>query len=167
MAGCSVKEVEELSDSEKFASEYNITTNNSFKYKKYNDIINILDNTGIIFFASPDYEGSEQAAKLINEVATSLELQEIYYYNPDKLKEKEPGKYNKIKVKFKDYIKNNRQFNLPIIVSIKNGEVVGYDDYFSKEKNISEENFTKKVKKNLKDKYIKILSYERECTDCD
>ena len=43
--GCSVKKVEELTDSEKFAKEYNISKNNPFVYSSYKDIVAIFKKT--------------------------------------------------------------------------------------------------------------------------
>ena len=73
VTGCSIKKVKELTDSEKFAAEYNINKNNPFIYAKYDDIDNILNTNGIIFFATPDGPGSKKAAEILNEVTKTTE----------------------------------------------------------------------------------------------
>ena len=85
--GCSVKKVEELTDSEKFAKEYNISKNNPFVYSSYKDIVTILESgTGLILLANSDDEGSIEAVGLINSEAKKLSIKEINYYNLDTLK---------------------------------------------------------------------------------
>lgn len=170
MTGCSVKKVKELTDSEKFATEYNIVENNPFVYAKYDDIDNILNTSGIIFFATPDGTGSKKAAEILNEVAKITKTKKIYYYNPNKIKDSDTKKYKKILKYLDEYLIENKdkekELNLPIVMSVSNGKIVGYSNYLSKESHLSEEKLTKKKINVIKDEYKKILNYE-ECSNCN
>lgn len=163
--GCSVKKVEELTDSEKFAKEYNISKNNPFIYFSYKDIVDILDNgTGLILLANSDDEGSIEAVKLINIESKKLSVKEIYYYNLDTLKNKEKDKYKKLQKELKDDI-SDFSFEIPLLVAVKDGKVINYSDCFSKEEELSSEYLTKKRLKSIREKYSEILSYKENSTD--
>ena len=59
LTGCSIKKVEELSDKEKFAKEYNISKDNCFVYADYDKVLELLENQiAIILFANSDDENS-------------------------------------------------------------------------------------------------------------
>ena len=55
---------------------------------------------------------------------------------------------------------------MPILVSVKDSNIVGYSNYFSKSNQLSEEELTKKVKKKIVDEYSKILNYQK-CSNCN
>lgn len=158
-SGCSVKKVQDLSNAEKFSKEFGITKDNPFVYTGIDNVFRIFDDTGLIFFANSDYEGSIKAADYITNVAKSLDVKRIYYYNPKKLEEKDPKRYKKLKK-----ILNN-DIKLPSLYAIKNGKIVSYSTYFSRSKEISQDYLTKKRVKKIKDNYSKILKYE-ECSEC-
>lgn len=170
VTGCSIKKVKELTDSEKFAAEYNINKNNPFIYAKYDDIDNILNTNGIIFFATPDGPGSKKAAEILNEVTKTTETKKIYYYNPNKIKDSNPNKYKKILKYLDEYLIKNKDgkkmLNLPIVMSVYDGKIVGYSNYLSKESHLSEEKLTKKKINIIKKEYKKILNYEK-CSNCN
>lgn len=166
ITGCSIKKVQELTDSEKFAKEFAVSKNNPFVYTNVDKVLNILDNgTGIIFFADSDYEGSLKAVKYILQVVKQDEHKNIYYYNPKKLREESPKKYKKLISYLKNYIKEDK-FILPDIYAVKNGRVISHSNYFSNEKHLSEENLSKKKISKIKTNYTKILNYE-ECSECN
>ncbi len=171
ITGCSVKKVKELTDSEKIAAEYDIEEKNPFIYATYEDIDNIFKTNGIIFLATPDSNGSQKAIKILVDVALENDTKKIYYYNPKKIKEKSPKKYNKLVKKLEKYLENDEkddkyELNVPILLSVKNGSIVGYNNYFSKESQLSEEKLTKKKLNKIKAEYKDILDY-KECTNCN
>lgn len=160
--GCSVKKVEELTDSEKFAKEYNISKNNPFVYSSYKDIVAILESgTGLILLANSDDEGSIEAVGLINSEAKKLSIKEINYYNLDTLKNKEKGKYKRLKMELKEDI-SNFNFEIPLLVAVKDGKIINYSNCFSKEEELSSEYLTKKRLKSIRKKYSEILSYKED-----
>lgn len=162
--GCSVKKVEELTDAEKFAREFNVSENNPFIYADFDDILNVFENgSGIIFLADSDYEGSLKAAKYLLKAAKENEILNIYYYNPKKIEEKNPKKYKKLYDEIKsDLEKEEEEFTLilPTVYSLKDGKIINYSNYFANEEELSEEYLTKKKVKEIKNKYKDILTYK-------
>ena len=78
VTGCSVKKIDELTDAEKFANEYNVSENNPFVYSSIDDIIHIFTSgTGVIFIASSDEEGSLKAASVLTDAAKSININRI------------------------------------------------------------------------------------------
>lgn len=163
--GCSIKKVKEMSDQEKFAKEFNISDTNPFVYANIDTILGLLeDGTGLIFFANSDEEGSIKAATYITEVAKKENINNIYYYNPKKLKEKNPKKYQKL-IKYLSPCFKDDSFLLPDIYSIKEGRILNHSVMFSNEEELSEEYLSKKRLKSIKSKYQEILTYQ-ECSSC-
>ena len=109
---------------------------------------------------------------MINKVAKDNKIKKIYFYNPSKLvnNKKQVKKYNKLIEYFKDYLKEKEdktyQLDIPIIVSIKDGKIIGYSNYFSKNNQINEDELTKKVKNKINEEYKKILLYQ-QCSNCN
>ena len=165
ITGCSVKKVEELTDSEKFAKEYNISKNNPFIYSSYKDIVTILESgTGLILLANSDDEGSIEAVNLINSEAKKLSIKEISYYNLHTLKNKEKNKYKKLERELKEDI-SDFDFEIPLLLSVKDGKIINYSDYFSKEEELSSEYLTKKRLKSIRKKYSEVLDYKENSKD--
>lgn len=105
--GCSVKKVEELTDAEKFANEFNVNDDNPFEYVTLNQLFQLFESgRNVIFLADSDYEGSSKAARILLEVAKQEKQEKIYYYNPKRIEEKYPKKYKKLIGILKDYLEN-------------------------------------------------------------
>ena len=68
VAGCSVKKTEELTDAERFANEYSISSNNPFCYTTLNNLLELLekDESFILFVGNSDSEWSSLGAKSLN-----------------------------------------------------------------------------------------------------
>lgn len=163
--GCSVKKVEELTDSEKFANEFSVEKNNPFVYINIDDLLHMIDNDkGIIFLADSDYEGSSKAAEFLLKEANKLDIESIYYYNPNKLKEKDLKKYNKLVDRLKDFLDTDEDgktiLNLPDIYSVSSGKIINHSNYFSKREELSEEFLTKKQQNEIAKKYNEVLSFQ-------
>lgn len=170
LSGCSVKKVEDVTDSEKFAQEYDVSKNNPMIYVNYDKLMKLFEEgSNIIFLADSDYEGSSKAAQLLLQEAKKQKVEKIYYYNPKKLEEKSPKKYKKLINKLKDFLEKEEEeyiLNLPDIYSLKDGKIMNHSNYFSKEEELSEEHFTKKVKEEVRNKYQEIITF-KECIECD
>lgn len=170
LSGCSVKKVEDVTDSEKFAQEYDVSKNNPMIYVNYDKLMELFEEgSNIIFLADSDYEGSSKAAQLLLQEAKKQKVEKIYYYNPKKLEEKGPKKYKKLINKLKDFLEKEEDeyiLNLPDIYSLKDGKIMNHSNYFSKEEELSEEHFTKKVKEEVRNKYREIITF-KECIECD
>lgn len=166
ITGCSIKKVKELTDSEKFATEYNIEAKNNFVYADYDEIDKIFNTSGVIFLATPDSSGSQKSAEILNEIINKNNHEKIYYFNPKEIEKKNSKEYKKLIKYLKEYLvltkDNEYELNLPILLSILDGNIVGYSNYLSKESHLSEEKLTKKKLNIIKSEYQKILNY-KEC----
>lgn len=156
LTGCSVKKVKELTDQEKFAKEFSVSKDNPFTYIKKKDIEKIFNHEGVVFIADSDEEESIKAAELLNEVGKKIKVEKIYYYRP-KDKKKELAKY------LKD---QDELISLPILISFKEGKIVGCSNSLSEKQELSEEKLTSKRIKKIKDEYRKILNKE-EYSNCN
>lgn len=162
LTGCSVKKVEELSDSEKFSKEYNVSEKNPFIYSNYKEIITILkQETGIVLLANSDDEASIKAVKIITNLAKKENIEKIYYFNPMTIKDKDNKKYKEILKEIENDI-SDYELKLPTLYAIKDGKVINYSDNFTKKEELSEEYLTDKQLKKIEDKYISIFNYEEE-----
>ena len=161
VTGCSVKKVNELTDAEKFANEFNVSDKNPFVYASIDDVIHIFtSDTGIIFIANSDEEGSLKAAPILTDAAESEDVKKIYYYNPKKLKESSPKKYKKLLKIINSYLENDNQkksLKLPNVYFVKNGKILGYSNYFSSSEQLSADKLTKKKKNKIKNEYTTLL----------
>lgn len=158
--GCSIKKVEELSDKERFAKEYSISTENSFVYANYDKVLSIFENeTAIVLFANSDDESSQKAVKIINRVAKKNKVKKIYYFNLKTLKEKQPKKYKELVKQLEKSIIEYK-LELPTLYAIKEGKVINYSNSFSNKKELSEEYLTKERIKKIENKYLSVLNYE-------
>lgn len=159
ITGCSVKKVDKLTDSERFAKEYGINNKNPFVYVEYTDVIDIIDNKkAILLFADSDDEKSQIAVKYIYKQAKKDKINKIYYYNPRVLKEKQFKKYKKLVNKLENKIEKYK-FSLPTIYALEDGKIINYSDCFSKKNQIEEEYLTKKKIKEINDKYSNVLNF--------
>ena len=147
VTGCSVKKVNELTDAEKYAS--------------IDDVTHIFtSDTGIIFIANSDEEGSLKAAPILTDAAKSVNIEKIYYYNPKKLKESSPKKYKKLLEIINSYLGNdskNKKLKLPNVYTVKSGKIIGYSNYFSSNEQLSADKLTKKKKSKIRNEYINLL----------
>lgn len=161
VTGCSVKKVNELTDAEKFANEFNVSDKNPFVYASIDDVIHIFtSDTGIIFIANSDEEGSLKAAPILTDAAKSVNIEKIYYYNPKKLKESSPKKYKKLLEIINSYLENdskNKKLKLPNVYTVKSGKITGYSNYFSSNEQLSADKLTKKKKNKIRNEYINLL----------
>lgn len=161
VTGCSVKKVNELTDAEKFANEFNVSDKNPFVYATIDDIIHVFtSDSGVIFIANSDEEGSLKAAPILTDAAKSVNIEKIYYYNPKKLKESSPKKYKKLLGIINSYLENdneNKKLRLPNVYIVKNGKITGYSNYFSSGEQLSADKLTKKKKNKIKNEYTTLL----------
>ena len=160
LTGCSVKKVDELTDAEKFAQEFNIDDKNNFVYTNIDEILDILNNeTAIILFADSDDERSLKATNIIYEQSKECSVEKIYYFNPEISEKKQTKKYQKLSEEIENMIDDD-DFTVPSLFAVKDGKVVNYCNNFSSEEELSEEYLTKKKLKQIKEDYSKVLTYQ-------
>ncbi|HIR48383.1 MAG TPA: hypothetical protein IAB35_00205 [Candidatus Faecimonas gallistercoris] len=126
ISGCSIKKTEELTDAEKFANEYSISEKNPFQYATINEVLELLESkSGILFLGDSDSEWSTFGVKILNKVLKEKKIDEVYYFNPEIIKNKDSKKYKKLV----DLLELKEDSYLPIVYVIVSGKVVDHVDY--------------------------------------
>ena len=80
------------------------------------------------------------------------------------MKNKEKNKYKKLERELKEDI-SDFDFEIPLLLSVKDGKIINYSDYFSKEEELSSEYLTKKRLKSIRKKYSEVLDYKENSKD--
>lgn len=151
VSGCSVKKTEELSDAEKFANEYSISKNNPFHYANTDDVLDLFNNqSGILFLGNSDCEWSTYGAKVLNEVLKKENVEEVYYFNPEVLSNKQDKKYKKI-VKL---LNLKKDMSLPVVYVIRDGKVLDQVNYFIHE----DSTINQETIEQLENDYLNLIS---------
>ena len=160
-SGCSIKKNDEMSNAEKFASEYSIEEDNPFEYISYDELKDIFDSgDGIVFFGNSDCEWCLESANVLYSVLVNNNVDKVYYINPSTLsydlKDELLGLIN-------EEIEDIEILNIkmPCLYIIKDGVVIDYCDY-SLEENSSDEVDIKDNKKKLRKKYLKLIELYKE-----
>lgn len=84
--GCSVKELKELTDADKFAKEHNVSNNNPFCYLEEEDLLPFIkEKTGIVVFGSSNNDSTQQMIMLWMDVAKKEKIEKIYYVDLSRL----------------------------------------------------------------------------------
>jgi len=171
ISGCSVKKVEDVKDSEIFAKEYQISKNNPYEYKSISEVIDIIENgSGIILFADPDSDYSQESVKVLTSVLKKKNIKQVYYYNPSNIKNKRTKSYRKLLELLDGYLEYDDNENncllLPDIYVIKNGNIIDHVNDSAKLKGNIEEEFTDKFKRKLYSKYSKLIDKYDNDTMC-
>ena len=127
----------------------NIDKKNPIKYLNDETIIkNFQGKDKVIYIASPQDNNSRKATKILLDLAKENGIEEIYYYNPDKIiKEKNNEIYKQLNKNL-----NQKELILPTLMLIKNEKIE--EIYQNKEFN----------KKELTEKYERILIKYTLCT---
>lgn len=151
ISGCSVKKTEELTDAEMFANEYSVSEENPFQYATIDDVLELFENkSGILFLGDSDSEWSTFGAKVLNRVLKEEKISEVYYFNPETIKNKKSKKYQE----FVDKLQLKENDSLPIVYVISDGKVLGSVD-FSIHEDISVD---EKSAEQLEQEYLDLLS---------
>jgi len=128
------KKPQEKTDGEKFSEEYTeVDKENVFVYRSIEEIIKILENgTGIVYLGFPECPWCQTYVKYLNEVAKDLAVDKIYYYDILEDRKDNTEEYQKVVEILKDYLQydeeGNKRVYVPSVISIKKGEIVGFDD---------------------------------------
>lgn len=148
LSGCSVKKTEELTDAEKFANEYSISKKNPFQYATMDDVLELFENkSGILFLGNSDSEWSTFGARVLNKVLKEEKISQVYYFNPDRIKNKKKEKFKKI-CKLLDLDKDS---SLPIVYIISDGKVIDSVNYLIHEDSSIDEDSAEQLEKEYLD----------------
>jgi len=121
-------------DSAKFYLEYpEVGKNNVYKYRTIDEIIKILENgTGIVYLGFPECKWCQAYVPMLNEVAISRGLENIYYFNILDDRKNNTKEYKKIVELLDEYLQydneGEKRVYVPAVIAISKGEIVGFDD---------------------------------------
>ena len=171
ISGCEVKKTEEVTDAERFATEFSVSNNNPFKYTNISKVLDIFeDGTGIIFFADSDCEWCTSTAKIFTEALNYKNVSKAYYYNPKNIRDKNTKSYKKLVNILEEYLEKDDEdkpyMYLPDIYFVKNGKIIGHNNDTATMGGTVDEALTKKTRKELKNKYLELISdyNAKECS---
>ena len=165
-------------DNVRFSKEYTtLSEDNVFVYKNSEEIIKILEHgTGVVLLGFPECPWCQKYVVYLNEVAKELDLEEIYYYNILEDRESNNDTYKKIVSILESYLQYDKEGNkrvyVPLVVGIKNGEIVGFDDetsYDTKGFENPDDYWNDEEVRDLKTKLTDIInnSNDNMCTSCN
>ena len=167
-----------LSDAEKFKSEYNmVQEDNVFVYRDQDEIIRIIENgTGVVYLGFPECPWCNYYVKYLNEVAKDVGIEKIYYYNILEARKNNTESYKKMVNILNDYLQyddeGNKRIYVPAVIVISKGEIIGFDDetsYDTKGYENPEDYWTDEEVTDLKNKLTEMISpiLDNQCTDCN
>ncbi len=121
-----------IADNVKFANEYkDISKNNIFVYTKGHEVLDLLNNDGILFLGFASNIWSHYYAEYLNEVAIENQISKINYYDFKKDRELNNAVYLNIVNKLKDHLyvsdTDNIDLTAPTIIIVKNGQILYFD----------------------------------------
>lgn len=163
-------------DNEKFAKEYDMTTENVFVYRTGEEIVKILKNgTGVVYLGFPECPWCRAYVKILNEVANEEEIEKIYYFNILDDRKNNTELYKEIVSLLNDKLlydeEGNKRIYVPDVSFVLEGEIIGHDNetsvisgditpdmYWTDEKKIQ-------LKEKLRNYLISVS--EGVCTSCD
>ena len=144
--GCKAKKIEDVTDNEKIAIEYSVSSKNNIKYITYKKLMNLFKGEdAILFFGYPESDNAKNIVELLSE----LTEKEILYFNPHKMEQKSK-EYKKLLEKL-----DSKKLSIPSVYFLKNGKVIKKEDSLSKLE--KEDYYTKEDKKKLKKVYQILL----------
>lgn len=164
--------------------DVNIPSDNNIVYADYEQIFDILDGTGVIYFGYPECLWCRNAVPVLIEAAKEAEVDQIYYLNNNEdrdtktlkdgkvVTEKEgTDNYNKLLEKLGDKastyegLEDNsiKRLYFPTLVVVKNGEITDYIEGTVDSQKDPQKPLNEKQKKELKDKYTKAMKKLKTC----
>lgn len=134
--GCSISPIEDYENSNiRFSEEYanvKINKDNPMIYKTDKEIIDILQSgTGIIYFGFPESPWCQQAVPILIESVSEMKIDEVYYFNPKRIRENNTDTYKKI-VKLLDGNLTvgelgEKTLYIPDVYFVSNGNIIGHN----------------------------------------
>ena len=122
----------EKKEIDKFLEEYTLLDeNHAYEIKNIDEIINILNKNGIVFFCNSGSDWCQYYAKMLDDVAVKSNINKIYYVDIKEDRNNNSTKYQKIVKKLYNYLDiddtGNKRLSMPMLVFIKNGNVIASD----------------------------------------
>ena len=166
------EDVETPTDAQKFSEEYSsISDDNVFVYASFDEIIDVLDGgSGIVYLGFPECQWCNAYVPYLNEVAKSVGISQILYYNIKEDRSSNSENYQKIVNLLDGYLQNDEEGNpriyVPAVIFVNGGEIVGFDD----ETSLDTGGFTNPAdywsEEEVSDLKSRLTSYMQSCTVC-
>lgn len=136
LTGCSGIKVTKIDDDNdtdaiKFSEEYTaVPEDNVYKYATINNVTDtIKSGSGIIFLGFPTCPWCKEAAPVLNEVAKSKDVKEIFYYNIKEIRANNTKEYKELVSLLSDFLttdeNGDKRIYAPTVVFVQNGVVKG------------------------------------------
>lgn len=166
--------------------DVNISNDNKIVYADYNQIFDVLDGTGVIYFGFPECPWCRNAAPVLLEAAEETAIEQIYYLNNNDdrdikilkdgkvITEKEgTSNYNKLLEKLGDKAavyegledENIKRLYYPTVVFVKEGQIVDYIEGTVESQKDPYKPLTEEQRQELKDKYKKAINNLLTCNE--
>ena len=172
------EEEPEVSDAQKFASEYTqVTSDNVFLYRNASEIIRILENgTGVVYLGFPECKWCQKYVTYLDEVAKENDITRIYYFDIYDARANNTEEYQQIVSLLEEYLaydeEGNKRVFVPAVVVVDGEEIVGFDDETSLDTHDlddPEEYWTEEEVNDLMDKLATMFDYVNDgiCSECN
>ena len=166
--------------------DVNISNDNKIVYADYDQIFDVLDGTGVIYFGFPECPWCRNAAPVLLEAAEETAIEQIYYLNNNDdrdikilkdgkvITEKEgTSNYNKLLEKLGDKAavyegledENIKRLYYPTVVFVKEGQIVDYIEGTVESQKDPYKPLTEDQRQELKDKYKKAINTLLTCNE--
>ena len=166
------EDVETPTDAQKFSEEYSsISDDNVFVYASFDEIIDVLDGgSGIVYLGFPECQWCNAYVPYLNDVAKSVGISKILYYNIREDRSNNSENYQKIVELLDGYLTDDEEGNpriyVPAVIFVNNGTIVGFDD----ETSLDTGGFTNPAdywsEEEVSDLKSRLTSYMQSCTVC-
>ena len=170
----------EKTDSEKFKEEYSeVRSDNVFVYKDIDEIIKIMENgTGVVYLGFPECPWCQAYVKYLDEVASEVGIESIYYYNILEDRKNNTEGYQRLVEILGDYLQydmeGNKRIYVPNVSFHIAGEIIGVDYETSLDTHdLSDpsEYWTDEEVENLKNTLTELMTKvyikQTSCTECN
>jgi len=124
----------DITDAVRFNQEYpQVGENNIYIYASVDEIIDTLANgTGVVYLGMPSCPWCQAYTPILNDVAMSLGIDKIRYFDITQIRQDNTEDYQKIVSILKDHLDldadGNPRVFVPDITVVKNGEILGHDN---------------------------------------
>ena len=166
--------------------DVNISNDNKIVYADYDQIFDVLDGTGVIYFGFPECPWCRNAAPVLLEAAEETAIEQIYYLNNNDdrdIKILKDGKvitekegtfnYNKLLEKLGDKAavyegledESIKRLYYPTAVFVKEGQIVDYIEGTVESQKDPYKPLTEEQRQELKDKYKKAINNLLTCNE--
>ena len=170
----------DVKDADRFIKEYNkVSTDNVFVYKSAEDVIKLMEHgTGVVYLGFPECPWCQAYVRYLNEVAIDAGVDEIYYYNIKKDRDKNTDNYKKMVSILKNHTlydeKGDLRIYVPYVALFIEGKIIGVDyetafdtngfndpDLYWTDEEITE------LKDKLYELMLQVKSYKSSCSNCN